>query len=351
MRTIGWTEDGAVQVIDQTRLPHELATARWRTVEEAATGIEVMQVRGAPLIGVAAAHGVALAMVDDPSVDGLDSAIARLAATRPTAVNLRWALRRMDDALRPLDSMDRVDAAVALAQQLADEDVAVCASIADVGLPLLTALADARGGRPVRVMTHCNAGWLATVDWGTALAPIYRAFDAGLPVEVWVSETRPRNQGASLTAWELGAHGVPHTVVVDNACGHLLATGQVDVVLVGADRVAANGDAGNKIGTYLKALAAAANGVPFHVVVPTSTIDVSCPDGAAIPIEERSPDEVTHLAGIDGAGATVSVLLTPPGTPAANPAFDVTSASLITSLVTELGIVAATSEGIAGLFA
>jgi len=349
MRTIWWSDDGAVEVIDQTRLPHEVVAARWETVEDAAVGISVMQVRGAPLIGVAAAHGVALAMADDPSLDGLEVAVERLVATRPTAVNLRWALRRMADELRPLDSMDRPGAAVALAQQLADEDVATCEAIGIAGLPLLAALAERRDGAPVRVMTHCNAGWLATVDWGTALAPVYRAVDAGLPIEVWVSETRPRNQGASLTAWELGAHGVAHTLVVDSACGHLLATGQVDVVFVGADRIAANGDTANKVGTYLKALAAAANGVPFHVLAPTSTIDRACPDGAAIPIEERDRREVTHLTGRDDAGDGVGVLLAPAGTPALNPAFDVTPAELVTSLVTEHGIVGATQDGLAAL--
>ena len=340
MRTIGFGADGSVEVIDQTRLPLDLVVRMWSTVEDAAVGIETMEVRGAPLIGVAAAHGVALAMAEDPSLDGLGAAVDRLTATRPTAANLRWALQRMDDALRPLDSMDRPGAAMALAERLADEDVAACQAMGDAGLPLLTAIAEQRVGRPVRVMTHCNAGWLAAVDWGTALAPVYRAVEAGVAVEVWVSETRPRNQGASLTAWELGAHGVPHTLVVDNACGHLLATGQVDVVLVGADRVAANGDVANKVGTYLKALAADANGVPFHVVAPTSTVDHRCPDGAAIPIEERSPDEVTHLAGRP---------IAPLGTSAANPAFDVTPAALVTSLVTERGIVACTPEGIATL--
>lgn len=347
MRTIWWAEDGAVEVLDQTRLPHEVVTVRWRSVEDAAQGIEAMQVRGAPLIGVAAAHGLALAMAENSSDDGLTHGADRLGATRPTAVNLRWALDRMTDALRSVDPSGRAVAAAALAAQLAEADVAACKGIAQSGLPIVRALAHGRGSEPVRVMTHCNAGWLAAVDWGTALAPIYRAHDDGIPVHVWVSETRPRNQGASLTAWELGAHRVPYTLVADNACGHLVATGQVDAVFVGADRIAANGDVANKIGTYLKALAAQASQVPFYVVAPTSTIDHFCPDGSVIPIEERRAEEVTHMRGVDTGGSMATIRVTPAGTEAVNPAFDVTPAHLVTALVTEQGVVAYTPSGVA----
>ncbi|MEJ7584799.1 MAG: S-methyl-5-thioribose-1-phosphate isomerase [Acidimicrobiales bacterium] len=341
MQTIRVVGDD-VEVIDQTRLPHQLVLVRWRSVEDAARGIETMQVRGAPLIGVAAAHGVALAMRADPSDAGLAGAVARLARTRPTAVNLRWALEQMTTSLQYVAPTERASAATSAAQAMTDADVAVCRALGEAGLPLLEAVAERRKG-PVRVLTHCNAGWLAAVDWGTALAPVFRAYEVGVPVEVWVSETRPRNQGA-LTAWELAGHGIDHRVVVDNACGHLLATGQVDVVLVGADRVAANGDAANKVGTYLKALAARASEVPFHVVAPLSTIDRQCLSGSGIPIEERDGEEVRRVS--DG---RTSVAVVATRTPVANPAFDVTPAALITSVVTEHGPVAASAAGIAGL--
>ena len=328
-RTIWWDGD-AVAVIDQTALPRRLALARWTDVERAATGIETMEVRGAPLIGVAAAHGVALAMAADPSDAGLRSAVARLAATRPTAVNLAWALDRMVGALAPVPPPRRAAESRRLSQAMADDDVSTCARLGEVGVALLEAVAAGRPG-PVQVLTHCNAGRLACVEHGTATAPVYLAHARGLPVHVWVSETRPRNQGSSLTAWELADAGVPHTVVVDSACGHLLRAGLVDVCLVGADRIAANGDVANKVGTYLKAVAAADTGVPFHVVAPWSTVDLVTPDGSAIPIEERDPAEVTALAGAP---------LTPSSSPARNWAFDVTPARLVTSIVTERGIVA-----------
>ncbi|MBV9920915.1 MAG: S-methyl-5-thioribose-1-phosphate isomerase [Pseudonocardia sp.] len=349
MRTIWFAADGedVVEVIDQTRLPHEMAVVAWSTVEDAARGIETMQVRGAPLIGVSAAHGVFLAMASDPSDAALTGAIGRLRRTRPTAVNLGWALDQVEAELRPLAPAQRAGAARALAARLADEDVAACRAIGEAGL---AALVDAAGpDGTVNVLTHCNAGWLATVDWGTALAPIYRAHDDGLPVRVAVSETRPRNQGA-LTAWELAGHGVPHRLVADNAAGHLLAAGEIDVVITGADRIAANGDVANKIGTYLKALAARASGVPFLVAAPCSTIDRACPDGSAIPIEERPPDEVRLVVGSTRQGGIDAVRVVGGDTPVANPAFDVTPAALVTALITERGVVPATTEGIASLF-
>ncbi len=331
-RTIWWDGD-AVVVIDQTRLPAEVATARWRTVDDAAAGIGQMQVRGAPLIGVAAAHGVALAMHADP--DSLDDACQRLAATRPTAVNLAWAIGRCRDHLASVPGPQRAARARAFADRMADEDAASCHAIGESGVALLEEV-HRRTGRPVQVLTHCNAGFLATVEWGTATAPVYVAQQRGVPVHVWVSETRPRNQGAALTAWELGHRGVPHTLVVDNAAGHLVRGGEVDLVLTGADRIAANGDTANKIGTYLKALAADRCGVPFHVAAPASTFDAGCPDGAAIPIEERSADEVLTVNGAP---------IAPAGTPARNWAFDVTPANLITSFVTDRGVLAADDLG------
>ncbi len=348
-----WLEaDGrAVGIIDQTRLPHLFQTERLATVAEAAHAIRSMQVRGAPLIGATAAYGVALAMADDPADEGLAHAVALLAATRPTAVNLRWALDRMDALLRPLAAEARAAAAYAEAARLVEEDVAANAAIGRHGLALIRGIAAAVGDRPVRILTHCNAGWLATCDWGTALAPIYMAHDAGVPLHVWVDETRPRNQGAALTAWELLKHGVPHAVVADNAGGHLMQRGLVDFCIVGADRVTAAGDVANKIGTYLKALAARDSGVPFHVAVPSSTIDWTISDGIAdIPIEERHPAEVTRVTGLAADGQVVSVQVTPDGTPAANPAFDVTPARLVGGLITDRGTCAASAEGLRGLF-
>lgn len=348
-----WLEpDGrSVGIIDQTQLPHLLRTERLATAAEAAHAIRSMQVRGAPLIGATAAYGVALAMADDPGDAALARATALLAATRPTAVNLRWALDRMAARLGPLVPAARAAAAYAEAAALVEEDVAANAAIGRHGLGLIRPLAEAAGGRPLRILTHCNAGWLATCDWGTALAPIYMAHDAGIALEVWVDETRPRNQGAALTAWELLQHGVPHTVVSDNAGGHLMQRGLVDLCIVGADRVTAAGDVANKIGTYLKALAARESGVPFHVAVPSSTIDWGLSDGlAGIPIEERHPSEVTRVTGRAADGRVVSVQVTPDGSPAANPAFDVTPARLVGGLITERGRCPASAEGLRTLF-
>lgn len=349
-RTIRPLPDFAgVEIIDQTLLPHRLEFRTLRTLDDAAEAIAVMRVRGAPLIGVTAAYGLALGLAGDAHDAALETGSARLLATRPTAVNLRWALERMQGVLAPLPAAQRRAAAWREAAAIADEDVALNQAIGRHGMALLRACHE-RTAHTVQVMTHCNAGWLATVDWGTALAPIYAAFDAGIPVHVWVSETRPRNQGASLTAWELAQHGVPHTVIADNAAGHLMQHGQVDLVIVGADRVAANGDVANKIGTYMKALAAHDNGVPFHVAVPGPTIDWRLADGSGIPIEERAAAEVTHIPGATEDDGVTSVRLTPPQSAAANPAFDVTPARLVHSIVTERGVCPATAAGLAALY-
>ncbi len=352
-RTIWLAQDGwRVVVIDQTRLPFRFETVALGSSEQAADAIRNMVVRGAPLIGATAAYGVALAMRADASDTALDAALALLGATRPTAVNLRWALARMRCVLTPLAPAARVEAAYGEAAAICDEDVALCRAIGGHGLPLVREIAARKpAGQPVNILTHCNAGWIATVDWGTALAPIYLAHDAGIPVHVWVDETRPRNQGAALTAYELGAHGVPHTVITDNAGGHLMQRGQVDLVIVGTDRTTAAGDVANKIGTYLKALAAHDNGVPFYVALPSPTIDWSIRDGLRdIPIEERAGREVTHLAGLAEDGEVRAVRVVAPGSAVANPAFDVTPARLVTGLITERGVCAASSEGLAGLF-
>jgi methylthioribose-1-phosphate isomerase len=349
-RTIRVAEDGfTVEVVDQTLLPHTFRIAALRTLDDAVRAIATMQVRGAPLIGVTAAYGVCLALRADPSDASLERACAALFASRPTAVNLRWALGQMRDALAGAAPAERCECAYAAAAALAEEDVALCRAIGEHGVALL-ADAKRRSGATLQLLTHCNAGWLATVDWGTALAPIYAAHERGLSVHVWVDETRPRNQGANLTAWELGQHGVPHTVIADNAGGHLMRAGRVDVCIVGADRVAANGDVCNKIGTYLKALAAHDNGVPFYAALPYSTIDWTLADGAAIPIEERDAGEVARIRGRAAGGAWTEVDLLPPGSAAANPAFDVTPARLVTGIVTERGACAASREGLLALY-
>ncbi len=351
MRTIWPGEDGrSMQVIDQTRLPHAVEVARLGSVEDAAVAIETMVVRGAPLIGATAAYGLALGLLADPSDAGLEAARSRLARTRPTAVNLRWALDEVAATVAALPEDARADAALVRAGEICDEDVAICSSIGDHGLPLIEDIWQRKKG-PVNVLTHCNAGWLATVDWGTATAPIYKAHVAGIPVHVWVDETRPRNQGASLTAWELGHAGVPYSLIVDNAGGHLMQHGLVDLCIVGSDRTTGTGDVANKIGTYLKALAAHDNGVPFYVALPSPTIDWTKRDGVAeIPIEERSPDEVTRITGRTRGGETATVHLAPDGATAANYGFDVTPSRLVTGLVTERGVCDASEEGLRSLF-
>jgi methylthioribose-1-phosphate isomerase len=350
-RTIWPARDGGVEIIDQTQLPHRLLTLRLTSEAEAARAIKTMQVRGAPLIGVTGAYGLALALRADPSDASLAAAFQRLLATRPTAYNLRWALERVRRDVAPLAQHERAAAAVEVAGIIADEDVELCSAIGDHGLKLFRDIAAKKNnGERLNVLTHCNAGWLACVDWGTALAPIYKAHDAGLPVHVFVDETRPRNQGAGLTAYELAKHGVPHTVIVDNAGGHFMQRGMIDLCIVGTDRVTANGDVANKIGTYLKALAASDNSVPFCVALPSPTIDWTLEDGAGIPIEERSADEVRLIAGETKDGRIETVRVTPAESPAGNPAFDVTPARLVTALITERGICAASREGLAQLF-
>ena len=351
--TIWLNADGrSVDIIDQRWLPHEFRIVTLRTVDDVAAAIREMWVRGAPLIGVTAAYGVAIAMTVDASDAALDAVWETLHATRPTAINLRWALDAMRDLLRPLPPAARAAAAYRRAGEIADEDVELNRNIGKHGLEIIRQLAARKPpGEPVNILTHCNAGWLATVDYGTATAPIYLATEAGILVHVYVDETRPRNQGAHLTAWELNGHGVPHTLVVDNAGGHLMQHGMVDMVIVGTDRTTANGDVANKIGTYLKALAAKDNNVPFYVALPSPTIDWTVHDGVAeIPIEERHAEEVTFVQGRNDAGEIVRVHIAPAGSPAANPAFDVTPARLITGLITERGIAAASQAGLAALF-
>ncbi|MFM9110316.1 MAG: S-methyl-5-thioribose-1-phosphate isomerase [Prochlorococcaceae cyanobacterium] len=356
-RTI-WLEPGgaAVGVIDQTQLPHRFTCCRLERWQQAADAIRTMVVRGAPLIGVTGAYGLMLALLEDPGDQALETAFQDLLATRPTAVNLQWALERVRRRVDRLPLAERAAAARAEAAAIADEDVAMAEAIGGHGLVLVQQLAAARPAarrdQPFNVLTHCNAGWLATVDWGTALAPIYKAHRAGMPIHVWVDETRPRNQGASLTAYELAAEGVPHTVIVDNAGGHLMQHGRVDAVIVGSDRTSRRGDVCNKIGTYLKALAAHDNGVPFYVALPASTIDWTISDGLTeIPIEARSAEEVTRIQGLTADGVITSVLLPPTGSPGFNPAFDVTPARLVSALITERGVTAASEEGLRALYA
>ncbi len=352
-RTIWLAADGwSVEVIDQTKLPHRFEIARLTGRAEAAHAIKAMIVRGAPLIGATAAYGLALALREDACDSGLTESVAVLLATRPTAVNLRWALERLEARLRPLPAGERVAAAYAEAAAVADEDVEICRSIGAHGAGLIEALAAGKAkGRPVNVLTHCNAGWLATVDWGTALAPVYTAFERGVPLHVWVDETRPRNQGASLTAWELNKHGVPHTVIADNVGGHLMQHGMVDICIVGTDRTTATGDVCNKIGTYLKALAAHDTGVPFYVGAPSPSIDFRLRDGITeIPIEERDGRELSEITARTASGELVTVTVTPEGSPVGNWGFDVTPARLVTGLITERGICPATEAGLRSLF-
>ncbi len=350
-RTLWLAKDGhSVEIIDQTLLPHRFEIVALGSVEDAAGAIETMQVRGAPLIGATAAYGMALAADADSSDAALKAAAQMLAATRPTAVNLAWALEQMLGALRPAPRSERRAIAYARAAAICDDDVETCRRIGEHGVPLLRKLA-AASDPPLNILTHCNAGWLATVDWGTALSPIYQAHDLGIPVHVWVDETRPRNQGASLTAWELGQHGVPHTLIADNTGGHLMQKGLVDLCITGSDRTTSHGDVANKIGTYLKALAARDNSLPFYVALPHSTIDWSLRDGLAeIPIEERDPGELTRISGRDKHGEIVEVDVAPPGSPAANYAFDVTPARLVSGLITERGVCDASSAGLLGLY-
>ncbi len=351
-RTIWLAKDSqAVEIIDQTRLPHEFVTVRLVTVEDAARAIATMQVRGAPLIGVTAAYGMALAMAHDPSDQNLEASYATLIDTRPTAVNLRWALDQMREALAPLETKQRQKVAFDLAANMAEADIDQCRRIGTNGLALIEAAAARKDKGPVNVLTHCNAGWLATVDWGTATAPIYMAFDKGIDIHVWVDETRPRNQGAALTAWELGHHGVAHTIIVDNVGGHLMQRGLVDLCITGSDRTTSRGDVCNKIGTYLKALAAHDNNVPFYVALPGPTIDWTLDDGVSeIPIEQRHGVEVSEISGRTADGRIDTISIVAPGSPVANYAFDVTPARLVTGLITERGLCPASAEGLRNLY-
>ncbi|TJV53787.1 MAG: S-methyl-5-thioribose-1-phosphate isomerase [Mesorhizobium sp.] len=352
-RTIWLSDDKrSVEIIDQRWLPHEFRIEKIGTVAGIATAIRDMWVRGAPLIGVTAAYGVAIQMTDDASDEALDAVWETLHRTRPTAINLRWALDEMRRVLKPLAPEQRAEAAYRRAAEIADEDVGLNRAIGENGLAIIRQIAARKKpGETVNILTHCNAGWLATVDYGTATAPIYLAAEAGIPVHVYVDETRPRNQGAQLTAWEMAGHGVPHTLIVDNAGGHLMQHGDIDMVIVGTDRTTANGDVCNKIGTYLKALAAADNDVPFYVALPSPTIDWTVADGLAeIPIEERSSDEVSLVWGKTADGKVAQVRVSPDATPAANPAFDVTPARLVTGLITERGVAKASREGLKAMF-
>jgi methylthioribose-1-phosphate isomerase len=348
-RTIWMTESGTVRVIDQSRLPFEFVTIDLETPADAAHAIKTMVVRGAPLIGATAAYGMALAARSNSSDSHLAEAARVLQATRPTAINLAWALTRMSRVLAEVQPQERVAVAFREAAAICDADVEQCRLIGVHGLEIIRGLAKP-AGRTLNILTHCNAGWLACVDWGTALAPLYMAHDAGIPVHVWVDETRPRNQGAALTAFELGAHGIPHTVIADNLGGHLMQRGRVDMVIVGSDRTTAGGDVCNKVGTYLKALAARDNDVPFYAALPVSSIDWSLHAGSAIPIEERSPEEVTHITGRSSSGRIETIKLVPERSAALNLAFDVTPARLVTGLITERGMCSASRAGLQRLY-
>jgi methylthioribose-1-phosphate isomerase len=353
MRSIWLEPDGwSMGIIDQTALPHRLVTARLTTLDEAAHAIRAMLIRGAPLIGATAAYGVCLALHADASDEALDRACSALLATRPTAINLKWAIDEMVAAVRNRPRGERLRAAYRRAEEICEQDVAINTAIGQHGLPLIEAIAGRKNaGEPVNILTHCNAGWLAAVDVGTATAPIYLAHDAGIALHVFADETRPRNQGASLTAWELGQHGVPHTVIADNTGGHLMQHGMVDLVIVGTDRVTADGDVCNKIGTYLKALAARDNNVPFYVALPSPTIDFSIADGVKeIPIEERGFEEVATMTGLTAQGRIETVRVVPDGSPVANYGFDVTPARLVSGLVTERGVIAASRSALARAF-
>lgn len=335
-----------VQIIDQRQLPFEFVIEDLRTVDEVAAAIRDMHVRGAGLIGATAGWGIYIAI---KSGADLVKSAQQLLATRPTAINLRWAVERQLAALE--NANDQLATAREVAEAIADEDAEACRSIGQHGLPLIRKIAESKpAGEPVNVLTHCNAGWLAFVDFGSATAPIYAAHDAGIPVHVWIDETRPRNQGARLTAWELGQHGVPHTVIADNVGGHLMQHGKVDLVITGTDRTTFTGDVCNKIGTYLKALAANDNGVPFYVALPSSTFDWTIRDGLEIPIEQRGGEEVTVIDGVADSGEVTAVRLTPEASPAANFAFDVTPRRLVTGLITERGVCEASEGGVLGLF-
>lgn len=341
---------GCITIIDQTRLPHRFETVTLSSLDQAADAISNMQVRGAPLIGATGAYGLWLGLLEDSSDAALKQAAQQLISTRPTAVNLAWAIQRMVRTVSHLENDLRADAALSEADRICEEDVEHCRQIGLHGVHLISAIHRDNPGRPVNILTHCNAGWLATIDWGTATAPIYHAQLGDIPVHVWVDETRPRNQGAALTCFELGQQGVPHTLITDNAGGHLMQQGEVDMVITGTDRTASNGDVANKIGTYLKALAARDNDIPFYVALPSSTIDWDAESGSAIPIENRGSEEVTQVEGLCPNGEPTRVTISPENSGALNPAFDVTSAELVTALITERGVTEASKAGLLDLF-
>ncbi len=350
-RTI-WSDrdEQCVFIIDQSRLPHRFEIKKLESVDDAATAISEMQVRGAPLIGATAAYAVCLALKQDPSDRSLDHACRLIHDTRPTAINLKWALDRMVSVVQSVPVESRITTAFNEADQICEEDIEACLQIGRYGLEIIESLYRQNPDRPVNVLTHCNAGWLATIDWGTATSPIYQAQQANIPIHVWVDETRPRNQGAALTCFELGEQQVPHTLIVDNAGGHLMQLGDVDMVITGTDRTARNGDVANKIGTYLKALAAKDNNVPFYVALPSSTIDWNSGNGLEIPIEHRDQDEVTHIQGMDEHGNVGKMRISPPSSPALNPAFDITPAKLVTGLITDRGVTRACEESLVNLY-
>ena len=350
-RSIWYNENSnLVEIIDQRWLPHKFETQPLKTLQDYADAIVEMRVRGAPLIGATAAYGVAFQMQEDPSDHALTQVWEFLHKTRPTAINLKWALDRAKAHLLPVGLEDRAKEALKLAHEIAEEDVEINRMIGVHGLEIIREIAAKKPGKTINILTHCNAGWLATVDWGTATSPIYQAHDAGIPVHVWVDETRPRNQGA-ITSFELGKHGVPHTYITDNAGGHLMQHGEVDLVITGTDRTTRTGDVCNKIGTYLKALAAQDNGVPFYVALPSPTIDWTVRDGVSeIPIEERNAREVTHIWGRNEEGRLAEVQVSPDGSGAGNPAFDVTPSRMVTGLITERGVAQASEDGLLGLF-
>lgn len=346
-----WRRDDKIEIIDQRYLPHDLRIVELTTLEEFCVAISEMYVRGAPLIGVTAAFGIAKQVQSDPSDANLNLVYAALHATRPTAINLKWALDEMMSRLLPLPKEQRADSAMEFAEEIRQQELEISRKIGDFGADLIADIVAKKNGKPVNILTHCNAGWLATVDYGTATAPMYEAKARSIDIHVFVDETRPRNQGAQLTAWELGENEIPHTLIVDNAGGHLMQHGEIDMVIVGTDRTTASGDVCNKIGTYLKALAAHDNNVPFYVALPSSTIDWSVNDGVReIPIEERASAEVTHVQGRDKNGEISNVLICPETTPACNPAFDVTPARLVTGLITERGVCEASPDGLKSLF-
>jgi len=348
LRTI-WFEDNKVKIIDQTKLPHQFIIKDLKTVKDAINAIKVMEVRGAPLIGGTAAYGIVLAIIEKNDLSFINQAAEDLINSRPTAINLKWAVDRMMKKIKGVNSKEILSLAINEAKAICEEDVGFCKSIGEHGLKIIEAIYQKKKDT-VNILTHCNAGWLATIDWGTATSPIYHAHQKGIKVHVWVDETRPRNQGANLTSYELNEEGVPNTIIADNTGGILMQRGQVDMCIVGTDRTLANGDVCNKIGTYLKALAAKDNNVPFYVALPSSTIDWKIKEAKDIPIEERNSEELSHIEGVNKKGEIEKFLIYPKKSKAMNLAFDITPAKYVTGLITERGICDASKEGLQKLF-